>query len=74
MTYKCIAVECPRCKSRIEIVSGSITAEIFTCPVCQEGEIYYQAQQPALQPVSVIPQKKPQLERYKATLSNIWTN
>lgn len=73
MTYGHITVECPRCRSRIEIV-GRNTPEIFICPVCQEGEIHSQAQQPALQPVPVISQKKPRLEQYIATLSNIWIN
>jgi len=74
MTYGCITVICPRCDSRIDIISGSVTTEIFNCPVCQEGEIYHEVMQPALQPVSVIAQKKPRLEQYITTLSNIWTN
>ena len=74
MTYAYITVICPRCDSRIDIVSGSVIAEIFYCPVCQEGEIHNKAEQPALQPVSVIPEKKPRLERYMTTLSSIWTN
>jgi hypothetical protein len=74
MVYGCITVECPRCGSRIEIVSGGGVAEIFSCPVCQEGEIYYKSEQPALQPVSVIPEKKPRLKPYVTTLSNIWIN
>lgn len=70
MTYGCITVICPRCESRIEIVSGSVATEIFYCPVCQEGEIYNDA----MQPVTVSRQKKPRLEQYITTLSNIWTN
>ena len=70
MTYGCITVVCPRCESRIDIISGSINTEIFYCPVCQEGEIHHEA----MQPVSVLRKKKPRLEQYITTLSNVWVN
>ena len=74
MTYGCITVSCPRCDSRIDIVSSSINTELFYCPVCQEGEIYHDTKQPALQPVSSLRKKKPRLEQYITTLSNVWSN
>ena len=73
MVYGCITVECPRCRSRIDIVSSSIP-EIFTCPICEEGEIHLDVEQLARQPIAVIPQKRQQLEQYVTTLSNIWMN
>lgn len=74
MTYGIITVKCPRCDSVIEIVSGNIPADIFTCPVCAEGEIHYKSSQPALQPVSAHRQNARSLEQYITPLSNIWTN
>lgn len=74
MTYGCITVKCPRCDSSIDIISSSISTEIFYCPVCQEGEIYHETNQPALQPVSILRKKKPRLEQYITTLSNVWAN
>ena len=74
MTYGCITVKCPRCGSTIEIVSGSISVEIFKCPVCMEGEIHYISTQFALKPVSTYHENTQRLEQYITTLSNIWTN
>jgi hypothetical protein len=74
MTYGYITVTCPRCNSRIEIISGSVNTEIFYCPVCQEGEIHNKTMQLAMQPVSVLRKKKPKLEQYITTLSNVWAN
>jgi hypothetical protein len=74
MTNGRIKVKCSRCGSTIEIFSDSIPADIFTCPVCMEGEIHYKADQPAMQPVAASGQKSRHLEQYITTPSNICTN
>lgn len=74
MTYGCITVKCPRCDSVIEIMSGNMSPDIFKCPVCMEGEIHFNSNRPALQPVSVHQQNTRRLEQYITTLSNIWIN
>jgi predicted RNA-binding Zn-ribbon protein involved in translation (DUF1610 family) len=74
MTYGYVTVKCPRCNSTIEIISGGVSAEIFNCPVCLEGEIRSNPRQRALQAVTVRDQHQPRLEQYITTLSNIWPN
>jgi predicted RNA-binding Zn-ribbon protein involved in translation (DUF1610 family) len=74
MTYGYVTVKCPRCNSTIEIISGGATADIFTCPVCLEGEIRNTPRQRELQPVPVHSQNRQRLEQYITTLSNIWPN
>ena len=74
MTYGYIKVKCPRCESNIEIINSGISTDLFYCPVCAEGEIYYKSNQRMLQPVPVNHQNNPRLEQYVTTLSNIWIN
>ena len=74
MTYGYVTVKCPRCTSNIEIIGGSLPADIFICPVCLEGEIEKDSRQRQLQAVPDRGKAQPKLEQYITTLSNIWSN
>ena len=74
MAYGHVTFKCPRCKSTIEIIGGGLSADIFNCPVCLEGEIINNHRHLQLQAVPCGGQTQPRLEQYITTPSNIWSN
>lgn len=41
MRYNYVKVQCPSCRSIIQMKADAVRTEIFFCPVCEEGVISY---------------------------------
>ena len=48
MRYNYMTVQCPSCRSIIQMKADAVRSEVFFCPVCEEGEIDYHPEPPRL--------------------------